>query len=477
RISALVSHRNVLEVYDTGTLPDGSPFLVMERVNGQNLSHILQQGPMSLAAAVEVARQVLTGLCSLADAGVVHRDIKPDNLMLHDAGDGETLVKLVDFGISKRVSIEPQPKLTCQGTLIGTPQYMSPEQIRGQDVDVRTDLYATGAVLYEALAGHAPHESQNFSELVVAVLNAPLRPLREQRANCPAELERIVAKALSRAPDQRYATPRQMLAELDACARELELPVGQAAFEQEDPIDPIWMTPARISIPMLHRWWSRRASDVRRPLSLAAGMLLLAAPSATFQLLRSDAQAPVASATMHHAGEPASSTASTALLAAPQLPMQPSTQVVQAASLLAADDRAEHDVSASRARLELPAQAASTRPKRVYKEPNPAVAVGEQSKPEPPAAPDPVRRERWESTMDRALASMVRGQLEAARLEYQAATELDRAAPAGFRGLALVCARLGLAEDARHALQRYLTLAPDAEDASSLRARVEALPN
>jgi len=212
RISALVRHPNVLEVYDTGSLADGSPYLVMERVNGENLSALIRRGPLPIAAAVELGCQLLLGLAAIADEGIVHRDIKPDNLMLHDAGDGTPSIKLVDFGISKRVAIEPQSRLTCHGALVGTPQYMSPEQIRGEEVDVRTDIYATGAVLYEALCGHAPHESKSFSELVVAVLNASPRPLTELRRNCPVELQRIVLRALSRLPGHRYATPREMLA-------------------------------------------------------------------------------------------------------------------------------------------------------------------------------------------------------------------------------------------------------------------------
>jgi serine/threonine protein kinase len=500
RISALAHHRNVLEVYDTGTLPDGSPYLVMERVNGENLSHVLQRGPLSLAGAVEVVRQLLAGLCALEDAGIVHRDIKPDNLMLHDAGDGEPVVKLVDFGISKRVALEPAAKLTCHGTLVGTPQYMSPEQIRGQDVDLRTDIYATGAVLYEALSGHAPHESQNFSELVVAVLNAPLRSLRELRANCPSELERIATRALSRSAALRYGSPREMLAELDACARDLDLPSGTEAFAYEDPIDPIWMTPARISFPTLSRWWQRGITDMRRPMQLAAGLMLLATPPAALQLYRSDVPVrAVASSVLQATGNPVSE-----LPVGREAPIQwassPLLGVTQTLSPLASFDEAPAHAGpphtstlGSSARLEVKAgstnaavsEAETRAPKRARKarEDLPQVVaqpVAELAPPPvavPQPAVDPAQRGRWERAMDAALASMVRGQLADARSHYESATKLDRAEPDAFRGLALVHARLGDGEQARAALRRYLTLAPDAPDAANLRARVGAVTN
>jgi hypothetical protein len=500
RISALAHHHNVLEVYDTGTLNDGSPYLVMERVNGEDLSRVLQRGPLSLAGALEVVRQLLCGLSALEDAGIVHRDIKPDNLMLHDAGDGEPVLKLVDFGISKQVAIESQSKLTCHGTLVGTPQYMAPEQIRGQDVDIRTDLYATGAVLYEALSGHAPHESQNFSELVVAVLNAPLRPLRELRANCPAEIERIACKALSRSPALRYASPREMLADLEACARELELPSGAEAFRYQDPIDPIWMTPARISFPTLSRWWQRGVTDLRRPVQLAAGMLMLAAPGAALQLYQPDVPVrAVASSLLESTGNPVAT-----LPVGREPPTQWSLPVgvnyVAAGvrpSPLAVDDlppapllHAFTSVSsrASSARLEVPpsADAAEPRAARTRKVRDgsatartvpveSAAAPAAEALPVSDPQPDPAQHIRWERAMDAALASMVRGDLSVAKSHYETATRLDRDEADAFRGLALVCARLGRGEEARNALRRYLALAPGAADAANVRARVNAV--
>lgn len=509
RLSALADHPNVLEVYDTGTLPDGSPYLVMERVNGENLSHLLRRGPLSLAGAVEVVRQLLAGLCALEAAGIVHRDIKPDNLMLHDPGDGGPVVKLVDFGISKRIAVESAAKLTCHGALVGTPQYMSPEQIRGHEVDLRSDIYATGAVLYEVLTGHAPHESTSFSELVVAVLNAPLRPVRELRANCPAELERIATRALARSTSARYASPRAMLADLDACARELELPSGAAAFAYEDPVAPIWVTPARSSIPTLSRWWLRGVVDLRRPAQLAAGLLVLAVPGAALPLQRPDATVrAVAGVALHATGNPvdalplgreppprweAAAVASEPVrrrLASPLVePDQSLAAPLRdafasgAAAAPAVDAGAARAPStktgapnAARSRKPAPIAAAPLRPA-----PGTLAKAPETTRPaDAPVQPargatDPAQHARWERAMDLALANMVRGRLVEAKGQYEAATRLDTAEPDAFRGLALVCARLGHGDEARSALHRYLTLAPDARDGATLRARVDAI--
>ncbi len=283
RISALVRHGNVLEAYDTGTLEDGSPYLVMERINGQNLSHFLGRGPLPIATAVEIGRQLLQGLEAIAEEGIVHRDIKPENVMLHDAGDGAIVVKLVDFGIAKRVSVTPEPRLTYHGALVGTPQYMAPEQIRGEEVDVRSDLYATGAILYEALSGHPPHETSNFSELVVAVLGGRIEPLRRLRPDCPFELDRAILRALARSPARRYDSAAEFLAALDQLSHKLALPSGAEAFRARGEADVTVLGPARNSATFVR--WLRQAQGPRsRALQLTFMALLLGAPGAMLQV-------------------------------------------------------------------------------------------------------------------------------------------------------------------------------------------------
>jgi serine/threonine protein kinase len=238
RISALVRHPNVLEVFDSGTLEDGSPYLVMERIHGETLSaRIMRQG-FTVPAVVEIGRQLLTALEVLAQHDIVHRDIKSDNVMLHDPGDGRVLVKLVDFGISKRGGLDVAPRLTTDGTLVGTPSYMSPEQLRGEALDARTDIYSVGTVLYEALTGHVPHERTSLSELLLAALHDKVTPVREERPGCPRELERIVMKALEKDRDQRYPDAVAMRAELESFAASCEMPRDGEAFRAVEPIEP-----------------------------------------------------------------------------------------------------------------------------------------------------------------------------------------------------------------------------------------------
>ncbi len=243
RISALVHHPNVLDVYDTGSLEDGSPYLVMERIEGETLYRRMTRRGLSVPALVEVARQLLAGLSVLAEHGIVHRDIKPENIMLHSPSRSLTVVKILDFGISKlaadvRLS-EPTHSHrrypTYKGAMIGTPHYMSPEQIRGEAVDARSDLYALGVVLYEALTGRVPYDGASLNALVLAALNEDIKPVCASRPDCPAELERIVLKAMSRDRNERYAYPHEMLAELERLADALRMPQGQEVW-----FDPPW---------------------------------------------------------------------------------------------------------------------------------------------------------------------------------------------------------------------------------------------
>ncbi|MEY4511402.1 MAG: hypothetical protein RLZZ450_3524 [Pseudomonadota bacterium] len=235
RLSALVQHPNVLAIFDAGSLPDGTPFLVLERVEGDSLNERFAHGVLPIAEVIEIGRQMAMALTSLVAAGIVHRDVKPANVMLHRTGGEAYTVKLVDLGVAKRHSPFQAPmRLTMQGELIGTPQYMSSEQLRGEEVDARTDIYGAGAVLYEALTGKPPHESTCFSDYMVAALSQPVTPIRGLRSDCPPELERVLLQALECQPAKRQSSPEQLLAELDVCKLELEArDLARAAADRE----------------------------------------------------------------------------------------------------------------------------------------------------------------------------------------------------------------------------------------------------
>jgi serine/threonine protein kinase len=201
RILASVRHPNVLEVYDNGELEDGSPFLVVECVGGQSLATRLEQGPLPIAEAVSLTKQLLSALQALAERGIAHRDLKPDNLMV-DVQAGACALKVVDFGVAKW--LRPQSvgdevgRLTVPGGLVGTPLYMAPEQFRAEEADTRSDLYAVGAVLYEMLCGRPPHDGDTLDEVAKATLYGPIPRLTALRPDCPEVLEQIVMCALSR---------------------------------------------------------------------------------------------------------------------------------------------------------------------------------------------------------------------------------------------------------------------------------------
>jgi tRNA A-37 threonylcarbamoyl transferase component Bud32 len=221
RISALVRHPHVLEVYDAGTLEDGSPFLAMEKIVGLTLQQSLdEQQRLSVDDALELGTQLAWALVALAERGIVHRDIKPENLMLAREPDGALHLKLVDFGISLIRHERVEGRLTQRGTLLGTPHYMAPEQLRSQVLDARIDLYASGVVLYQALTGRVPYDGEDLSSLTLNVLNGQARGVRELRPDCPPALARVVERALARDPEDRYPDAATMLEDLLVCRGE-----------------------------------------------------------------------------------------------------------------------------------------------------------------------------------------------------------------------------------------------------------------
>ncbi|MBI5488373.1 MAG: protein kinase [Deltaproteobacteria bacterium] len=217
RIAASLGHENVIEITDMGTLPSGSPFIVMELLQGESLAQRLEEvGRLPTSEAVRILAPVLDALAVVHEAGVVHRDLKPDNVFLARRSGAEgtrTVVKLLDFGISKlRCAETGNFHLTRTGTVLGTPYYMSPEQASGcKDLDQRADLYAVGVMLYEMLVGRRPFEGDTYNALLAAILTRdPPRP----RALCPdipEALEAVVLRAMSREAAQRFPTASDFL--------------------------------------------------------------------------------------------------------------------------------------------------------------------------------------------------------------------------------------------------------------------------
>jgi Tol biopolymer transport system component len=218
RAISSLEHPNICTLYDVGE-QDGTAYLVMQYLEGETLSDRLSRGELPVQDAVQIAVQIAGALDAAHRAGVVHRDLKPGNIMLTKGG-----AKLLDFGLAKvarpAVSIAGSmapttpPSMTAQGTILGTFQYMAPEQIEGLDADARTDIFAFGTVLFEMLTGRPAFEGKTRASLLGAILKDEPPPVSQLRPGIPGTLDRLVATCLVKEPDDRWQTARDLLREL-----------------------------------------------------------------------------------------------------------------------------------------------------------------------------------------------------------------------------------------------------------------------
>jgi eukaryotic-like serine/threonine-protein kinase len=216
--AAQVKSPHVVQTLDFGVAPGGVPFIVMELLEGQDLAQTLKARTLSLSEVAHVVEGVSLALTKAHERGIVHRDIKPANIFLCDAGGGLPFVKVVDFGIAK--GIDDHNPVTTTGDVIGTPAYMSPEQLQAErDVDHRTDLWSLGVVAYRAAVGSLPFQGENVAAVAVSVLSAPLpRPSANQPA-LPAWFDGWFARACSRDRRYRFGSAREMAEAMLAAAQ------------------------------------------------------------------------------------------------------------------------------------------------------------------------------------------------------------------------------------------------------------------
>ena len=214
--AALSSHPNIVTVIDRGEHGDRQ-FIVFEYIDGENLKRLIERrGPAPVATALELGMQIARGLAFAHQQGLVHRDVKPQNVLLN--GDGQA--KVTDFGIAR--SLDVQQGRTQTGTVLGTSDYIAPEQAQGQRVDEHTDVYSLGCVLYELLTEQVPFPGENFVAVAMRHINEPPPPIRDKRPDVPPRVEAAIHRAMAKDPADRFATMSDFCRELEACLAELQ---------------------------------------------------------------------------------------------------------------------------------------------------------------------------------------------------------------------------------------------------------------
>ena len=215
KAAAALNHPNIITIHEVGEF-EGKTYIVMEYVEGESLKERLSKQELSLDKTIEMATEVCKGLSEAHQAGIVHRDIKPDNILLDLKG----RVKIADFGLAK---VKGVSRLTKQESTLGTVNYMSPEQTRNEDVDRRSDIFSFGAVLYEMITGRLPFEGDYEAAVTYSILHEDPDPVARYKANVPDGLQSIINKTLAKTPDERYQHADEIIVDLKSLRTELKL--------------------------------------------------------------------------------------------------------------------------------------------------------------------------------------------------------------------------------------------------------------
>lgn len=222
RIAAMVRHRNIRTILDVGSTPDGVHYIVMEYLDGESLGeYIDREGALPVSEALAITSQILDSLKAVHAKKIVHRDLKPDNVFLASETGGTRIVKVLDFGLSRLASAkETKPmRITRDGTVVGTPMYMAPEQARGQRLlDRRVDLFAVGVVLFRLLTGRQPFEARSFNQYLYVLTTQDSPKPSSLRKELPPVLDEIIEKALAKEPDDRFQDALQFSDALELVA-------------------------------------------------------------------------------------------------------------------------------------------------------------------------------------------------------------------------------------------------------------------
>ena len=284
-----INQPNVAAIYDFGETEDGTLYLAMEYVEGETLSAVLRRdGPFSPMRAAEITGQIADGLTAAHLLGIVHRDLKPDNILVTRHHDGREWVKIVDFGIAKATQADADQNVTSLGMAVGTPEYMSPEQIAGEQLDGRTDLYSLGLVLFNMLTGALPHPAMTSKQSLVQRLTARPRTLADVRPNVawPARLQVALDRALAPEPEDRFRSVGELAAVVRAAVG--APPVNGSMTQMMTPLSVEAMPSRPLTsrpVPTARKPW-RGAAIAATLLLAAAGVVLLRPPQALREFLK-----------------------------------------------------------------------------------------------------------------------------------------------------------------------------------------------
>jgi len=257
RAASRITHPNAISVTDFGEDESGHVFLVMEYLSGKTLKHVIrEEGPLPLARVVDITRQIGDALNAAHEQGIVHRDLKSDNIMLTDTMTGDH-AKVLDFGIAK--INEPDgvvdTNLTAPNLVIGTPQYMSPEQCsQDVEIDARSDIYSLGVILFEMLVGHVPFSGDSPTIVMMKHLQEPVPSVLEERSDLPASVARVVARAMAKVRDNRYQNVAELIEDL-TIASGMTIhrlgPVGVTSTVEAPDADEVTMVrPREVALPV-----------------------------------------------------------------------------------------------------------------------------------------------------------------------------------------------------------------------------------
>jgi len=233
--AAALNHPNIITIHEVAEY-ENRPYIAMEYVEGESLKNLITKKDLSINKVIDLTMQICEGLAKAHQSGIVHRDVKPQNVLI----DKDDRVRILDFGLAK---LKRDAMLTQIGTTLGTVAYMSPEQTRGEEVDHRTDIWALGVVLYEMLAGQMPFKGEHEQAVIYSILNVDPQPMLDLRTGLPRELGQIVYRALAKDPGERYQLMNNLLVDLRQLKNELESGITKTMLTKEKPSPSIAVLP------------------------------------------------------------------------------------------------------------------------------------------------------------------------------------------------------------------------------------------